>query len=262
VPFEIRWDSQPMMQDHDLANTASVTSDAQGKASLDFGPRGGLELGISGNLYYYNSDGQCIEPWWRAMVGGVDPEQFVNDHAQTVYITGKAFEPAPRVFLDGGTTSIEIAPVVRVSPELLRITVPAGTAAGEYDLRVLNADEHIGFLAQGLRITNPAPTVTAIAPDHAYWDEYIGVTVTGTNFVAGASLRLVRGSQVIPAVGVTVASPTRLTGSLMLLGAAPGQYDVVVVNPGPGEPTGALVNGFQVKPRWRVRLPLVLKDKR
>ena len=48
----------------------------------------------------------------------------------------------------------------------------------------------------------------------------------------------------IPAIGVNVVSPTKITGSFDLTGVPAGQYNVVVTNPDGQQ--GILVNGFSV----------------
>jgi len=258
--LEVRWDSQPNMENHDLANGTEVTTGPQGDARVDFGPLGGLALGVHGNLYYYNADGNCVEPWWRAMVGLVDPDEFVDDQAQRLYIIGEGFQRTPRILL--GTMwppSVAITDVTFLSPQLLQVMIPAGTPAGVYDLYADNPDERIGFLAQALTIKNPTPTVTSVTPDHGYWDEAVNFILQGGNFVTGASVTLVQSIHVITATGITVVSATQITGTLDLHGAAPGLYDVVVKNPGPGQPSGTLLDGFRVAPRWWLWLPLVMR---
>jgi len=260
--LEVRWDSQPMMENHDLANWAEVTTDAQGRARLDFGPSGGLDLGVNGNLYYYNADGNCVEPWWRAMIASVEPDDFVNDHAQPLYIVGAGFRPTPPgVFLGtpGTPPSVVITNVAFISPQLLRVTIPAGTPAGLYYLGVMNPDERIGFLMPALTIRNPQPVVSSITPASGYWDDAVNFTLAGSSFAPGTDVALVPGAVVITATNVTVVSATQITGTLDLHGAAAGVYDVIVTNPGPGLPSGTPSDGFRVLPRWWTRLPLNVK---
>jgi uncharacterized repeat protein (TIGR01451 family) len=153
--LDLRWDSSPNQNDHDLARGASVTTDGVGHASLDLGPHGGLDLGVAGNLYYYNADGQCIEPWWRAMVDAVSPGTLLNTADRTIIITGVGFEDTPVVYLGkNGVAKVQLKDVTPIgtSGTTLQATVPEGTLAATYDLQVYNADERIGFLADALTI--------------------------------------------------------------------------------------------------------------
>jgi hypothetical protein len=76
------------------------------------------------------------------------------------------------------------------------------------------------------------PTVTGISPASGAKDAVTGVSVTGTNFENGATVKLTRpGYSSIVATGVSVASETRIDGTFKL-GADEGSYNVVVTNPG------------------------------
>jgi len=261
--MEIRWDSAPNMEDHDLANETEVTSGEQGVAGLDFGPFGGLDLGVNGNLYYYNQDGNCVEPWWRAMIASVAPNEFVNDSDHTIFIAGAGFQPTPEVVVLGttGPPSVVLFGVTYISDGLLQVTVPAGTPAGVYYLQFANPDERIGHLSEALTIRNPQPTVTGIAPAAAPNDAPVSVVISGTNFLEGATVELVMDGEVIPGTAVTVVSATEINATFDLTGAAVGTYDVVATNPGPLQPTGTLPDGFTVEEAVkRTFLPLVQKD--
>ncbi len=263
TPLDIRWDSGPGQTDHDLANGERVTTDGSGHAIFDFGPHGGLPLDMNGNLYYYDADGQCIEPWWRAMLEAVAPAALINTTDQALTITGASFQATPTVYLaQGGVTKFQLTNVALVggTGTVLQATIPAGTLAGVYEIHVYNPDERTGFLADALTIRNPTPTVTAIAPKLGYFDEAISFTVTGSNFVLGAQVLFTDGTHTLTPASVTVVSATQITGTLDLHGAIPGQYDVIVTNTGPDAPSGTLTDGLEVKPRWRIRLPLVLKN--
>ena len=258
--LQIRWDSAPNAEKHDLKNQAEVTTDRSGIGLVDFGPLGGLELGVDGNLYYHNEDGHCIEPWWRAMIASVTPNQLVNDSEHSIFIAGRGFQPTPSEVLLGLPSqppSVVLTGVTYVSEGLLQVTVPAGTPAGAYYLQVPNPDERVGYLSDALTIHSPQPTVTGIAPAEALNNMPVRVDIIGTNFVQGAAVRLVMDGRVIPGTAVTVVSSTQIQATIDLTGATGGVYDVVVANPGPQEPTGRLVSGFRVK--QAIFMPLVRK---
>jgi hypothetical protein len=83
----------------------------------------------------------------------------------------------------------------------------------------------------------PAPTVVSISPTTGSQYGGTSVTITGTNFVAGATVAL--GG--VAATGVTVVSSTSITATT---GARhPGGSDVVITNP--DTQSGTLVSGYR-----------------
>lgn len=90
--------------------------------------------------------------------------------------------------------------------------------------------------------------VTAVSPRQAYQytpSQYIN-DISGSGFQSGASVRLEMGSTVIAASNVKVQSEGHLTCSVGLWGAAPGTYDVVVINPDGSR--ARLASAFKVVP--------------
>jgi hypothetical protein len=89
--------------------------------------------------------------------------------------------------------------------------------------------------------------VSAIVPPSGGNESVVPATVSGGNFQDGATVLLRRvGYPNILGTGVNVVSQGQITCQLDLRGAAPGQYDVVVTNPGGG--SGSLNNGFSIYP--------------
>jgi len=91
-----------------------------------------------------------------------------------------------------------------------------------------------------------APLVTGISPASAPNTGRTGmITITGANFVAGASVRLSRSGETdIVADSVAVLDPGRITCYFELAGVEPGRWDVTVINP--DSRSGALTSGFTV----------------
>jgi hypothetical protein len=81
-------------------------------------------------------------------------------------------------------------------------------------------------------LSGSAPTVTAISPVYAAKDATISVTITGTNFLSGATAKLSRpGYPSISGTGVSVSSATTIDCAFNLNGADKGRLSVVVTNP-------------------------------
>jgi hypothetical protein len=88
-----------------------------------------------------------------------------------------------------------------------------------------------------------SPVVTAISPTRGGTDATVSVTITGSNFQNGATVKLV-GAEIIQAIGVTVPSSTTIKGIIKLASAEKGSYNVIVANPDGQSDT--LVGGFIV----------------
>ncbi|MBI5584163.1 MAG: LamG domain-containing protein, partial [Deltaproteobacteria bacterium] len=107
----------------------------------------------------------------------------------------------------------------------------------------------IGTVSDTFSVTtaNQAPTVTGITPSNGLNNNSaLSITnLAGTNFLTGATVKLTRSGQSdINATGVTVVSPTQITCTFNLVGAAAGLWNVVVTNPDAQSAT--LANGFTI----------------
>jgi len=91
-----------------------------------------------------------------------------------------------------------------------------------------------------------APTVTAIAPVSGKQGNTVNATITGTNFVTGAAVKLTKtGPDILPTGTVTVDSATQITANFAIPATAQiGPWTVIVTNP--DTQTGSLVDGFTV----------------
>jgi hypothetical protein len=112
-------------------------------------------------------------------------------------------------------------------------------AAGTVNVIVTNSDTQSGTLTQGFTYTavsNPAPTLTGISPASGTAAGGTAVTITGTGFLAGATVSL-GGTQ---ATGVTVMSSTTITA--LTPAHAAGAVNVVVSNA--EQQAGTLADGY------------------
>jgi hypothetical protein len=78
----------------------------------------------------------------------------------------------------------------------------------------------------------PAPTVSAVSPKSGPTTGGTAITITGTGFIAGASVKVGQGtSPAIPATAVTVVSPTEITATTGG-GAQAGTFNLFVTTSG------------------------------
>ncbi len=153
----------------------------------------------------------------------------------------RASWPGPTVKL-GGTSATGVTVVSSTS---ITATTPAH-AAGAVSVVVTNTDAQSGTLNNGYTYTatNPAPTVSAITPERP--EPPAGgtaVTITGTGFLAGATVSL--GGTA--ATGVTVVNSTSITATTAAHAA--GAVNVVVTNT--DAQSGTLTNGYHLHDQHR-----------
>lgn len=122
----------------------------------------------------------------------------------------------------------------------------AGLGTYTVSLNATNAGgSNIMTKSNYITVTYSAPTVTSITPNSSAQTTPVPVTVSGTGFLSGANVSLVRsGYPTITATGVTVGSSTTITCQFNLASAAAGQWDVTVMNL--DNQTGTLPAGFTV----------------
>ena len=165
---------------------------------------------------------------------GVSPASGTAAGGTAVTITGTGFQAGATVSL-GGTAATGVTVVSSTS---ITATTPAH-AAGTVSVIVTNSDTQSGTLTQGFTYTavsNPPPTVSGISPASGTAVGGTAVTITGTGFLAGATVSL--GGT--PATGVAVVSSTSITA--ITPAHAAGAVDVVVSNA--EQHAGTLPNGY------------------
>jgi len=135
-----------------------------------------------------------------------------------------------------------------LSQEHAQIAIPE-LSPGVYDVTVQNPDGSTVTLPQALTVSaDTPPEVLAVSPDSGANTIATAVTVTGTGFVAGASVT-VAGA---PLTSVAVQSASSLTG-VIPTGLSSGFQNVAVLNPSGLRDT--LVGGFEVTgPPYYVRV--------
>lgn len=127
------------------------------------------------------------------------------------------FLATPRLFFNpaGNTTlpAIQARSVSFVDADTLTAVVPAGQAAGPYDLVLVNPDGSVGLLASAFTVeASPPPVVAAVTPSSIVDQALQVVTASGSNFddVAGATASL----DCRDAAGAPLAPPAVTTGTV------------------------------------------------
>jgi hypothetical protein len=148
-----------------------------------------------------------------------------------VTITGTNFVSGATVTFGG----VAATSVVFVSATQITAHTPAH-APGSVNVVVTNPDGQSGTLASGFTFVALAPTVTGISPNSGRTGGGTAVTITGTNFVAGATVQF----------GAAAASSVVVASATSIRATTPphrqGGVNVVVTNPN-GQ-SGTLASGF------------------
>jgi galactose oxidase-like protein/IPT/TIG domain-containing protein/glyoxal oxidase-like protein len=193
------------------------------------------QTGSLNNGYTYSNSAPTIT--------SITPNTGTTAGGTSVTITGTGFLTGATVSL-GGTAATNVTVVSGTS---ITAKTPAH-AAGAVNVVVTNTDAQNGSLNNGYTYTNPAPTVTSIAPSTGPANGGTGLTITGTNFLSGATVSF--GGTA--ATGVTVASSTSITSTAPAHAA--GTVDVVFTNPD-GQ-SGTLPSGYAYTAAGEVSLGL------
>jgi hypothetical protein len=219
-----------------VASSTSITATtpAQGAGSVSVvvtNPDG--QSGTLANGYTYTS----INP--VPTVTAITPNAGPAGGGTAVTIAGANLVAGATVSFGGtAATAVTVA-----SSTSITATTPA-QGAGAVSVVVTNPDGQSGTLANGYAYTstNPVPSVTAITPNEGPAGGGTAVTITGTNFVTGATVSF--GGTA--ATGVTVLSSTSITATTPVHTAEGGVVTVVVTD-NDGQ-SGTLANGYTYTP--------------
>ncbi len=180
-------------------------------------------------------------------VTSITPNSGVRGNTVSVTIAGSNFQSGATVKLTkSGESDISGTSVNVVNASQITCDLPlAGAAAGQWNVVVTNPDSQSGTLPNGFTVSEPPPTVTSISPDNGDRGSAVSVTITGSDFQSGATVKLTKsGATDIAGTAVNVVNATQITCDFLLVGAETGQWNVVVTNP--DSQSGTLPNGFTV----------------
>ncbi|MEX1113130.1 MAG: IPT/TIG domain-containing protein [Patescibacteria group bacterium] len=156
-------------------------------------------------------------------------------------LTGTNFVAGASVAVDGGGVNVTVNRVLNSTEIEATFEITETAALGSRDVTVTTSGGTTAVTT--FTVNPPAPTLTAVSPTTGVQGNTVAVTLTGTNFVAGATVA-VSGSNVTVS-NVTVVSATSVTADFAIAsGAALGDRNVTVTTA--GGTTGA--STFTVNP--------------
>jgi len=171
-------------------------------------------------------------------VSSITPASGYNTGSVSISnIGGTGFLAGAGVKLVNNTAGADIAATgVTVDPSGKNISCLfdlTGVPAAKRNVTVTNPDSQSATLVNGFTVLPRIPSVTSISPDSGYNSGPVDVTLGGTNFAAGAIVRLDKtGESTIYASNVVVVSAASITCTFDLSSAAAGDWTLSVVNPG------------------------------
>ena len=189
-------------------------------------------LNASGNWVMQMVAFRALIPGTAPVVSSVSPNGGPVAGGTAVTITGTNFDSAATVTFGSAAATN----VVVVNSATITATTPAGSA-GAVTVTVTNPNTQSGSLPNGFTYTSQSgPTVSSVSPNNGPVAGGTAVTITGTNFASGATVKF--GSTA--ATNVVVVSSTSITATTPA-GSA-GAVTVMVTNS--NGLSGSLVSGF------------------
>jgi hypothetical protein len=157
-----------------------------------------------------------------ATVTGAVPSAVAEGTADTVVLDGTGLESGASVTFTGPSAKVvAVAASIVTTGSTLSTTVkvPEATPIGAYTVTVTNVDGSTGTCAACLTII-PAPTLTGLSPSSAARGSAVPVTLSGTGFASGAT---VKGPSGVRFTKVDVIAATTITATMTVAsGATPG----------------------------------------
>jgi hypothetical protein len=183
----------------------------------------------------------CLTVTAGPVVTDVTPSVLGGGAQTTLRVTGSNFTDG--AWLSFAGTGVAVLSQNRVDAGTIMATVSIAGAAtpGARTVSVVNGDGGRGSTGTAFAV-NAAPTVTGISPATLARGGSAQVTITGTNFVPGATVSLSTG---VTVSDVQVVDANTITATVVVAGTTgTGSRTVLVTNPDLGK--GSYAGGFRV----------------
>lgn len=190
---------------------------APGPVDVTFTNPDGSTVVVAGGYTY------DVPPSTDPEITAISPNTGLVTGGTISYVDGKNFKNGMKVLVGG-----KEAAVTYVSTTRLKVTIPAGDAAGPVDVSVVDLESKAFTFTNGFTYTAivyPLPTITSITPNSGLVDGGNIVYVDGSNFVGNTSKVFIGNKE----AASTYVSSTRLRVTIPA-GDSAGKVDVKVVN--------------------------------
>ena len=174
------------------------------------------------------------------VITSINPSSAFNASIIPVTITGSGFRSGATISLMNGSMVLAGTITNRTTNRIL-CTFPLGeTTAGIYNLSILNIDGSSVTKLNGFTVTaaGTSPTIDNFTPVSGVNNGIVPITINGTNFRSGATVRIANGS-VSKTVTISNGTDTQVRCTLPLTGLPYGLYNLTVRNPDGSNTTAA-----------------------
>src|ERR1700731_1267759 len=159
----------------------------------------------------------------------ISPNSGVQGQGVAVTLTGTNFIAGAAIGVSGAGITVSNTTVVSATQITATLAIAANAATGAQNITVTTSGGTSG--AQPFTVNLAPPTLTSINPNNGVQGQGVAVTLTGTNFIAGAAIG-VSGAG-ITVSNTTVASVTQITATFTIAGnAATGAQNITVTTSG------------------------------
>jgi hypothetical protein len=164
-------------------------------------------------------------------LAAVSPSAGTQGAAVNVALTGTNFAAGATVAVSGAGVTVTGVTVASSTQITATLNIAAGAALGARNVSVTTTGGTSTPVTFTVNAGTPIPTLTSVSPASGTQSAVVNVTLTGTNFVAGATVA-VSGS-LVTVTGVSLTSSTQITATLNIAaGAALGARNVSVTTTG------------------------------
>ncbi len=162
------------------------------------------------------------------VLNSISPASVPSGTSLTVTLTGQNFAAPASIAVQGLGITVSGVSVISATKITATFAVSASTVPGSYSVSVTTSGGVSGGVP--LQISSGVPVLKSVSPSSGAAGSSVGVTMTGANFAAPATVA-VQG-QGITVSGVTLIGPTTVTATFALAAnAAPGSYSVSLMTP-------------------------------
>ena len=159
----------------------------------------------------------------------ISPNNSVQGQSVPVTLTGTNFVAGATIGLSGAGITVSNTTVASATQITATFTIAANAATGAQNITVTTSGGTSG--AQPFTVNLAPPTLTSISPNNGVQGQSVPVTLTGTNFIAGATIG--ESGAGITVNNTTVVSATQITATFTIAGNAPtGAQNITVTTSG------------------------------
>ena len=168
----------------------------------------------------------------------IDPASTKTGSLQKFTLAGSNFQiGATVVFTNPAGSRLTTTAVTNSSSEIILTTTFPENGTGWWNVTVTNPDGGTATLSHALEVTPsnadvPPPAISSVSPAKGTAGTSVALSIVGSGFTRGSSVKLCRGAVELPGSQVVVMKPTAMRTTVRIPGnAVPGLYDVVVTSP-------------------------------